>query len=217
LLVWAHDTESDKTTAFLLTPEVMADDATLETVPLSGKLGLRALRMSRLAMKDQALGDEHRVGGVGAGLEVLENIMMRDALATAAVALGIGTCAFEAGRTYARERQQFGRAIGEFQAVQWRLADMATKLEAARFVVQHAAWSFDQGAPSFALAAKAKLAACDAALVAADGGVQIHGGYGFISDFPVERCYRDAQVCAALRTDLAASRSRVAQDLLDRA
>ena len=112
-----------------------------------------------------------------------------------ALAVGLGLGALASARKYALERKQFGKPIAEFQAIQWKLANMATELEAARLLVAQAAWLADAGRPFGREASMAKLFASEAALRACDQAVQIHGGYGYTNEFPVERALRDAKLC----------------------
>jgi butyryl-CoA dehydrogenase len=115
-------------------------------------------------------------------------------IGVAAQAVGIAQAALEAAARYARERQQFDRPIGDFQAIQWMLADTAAEIDAARLLTLRAAWLKDQGIPCAPQASMAKLVASKTARVAADRAVQVHGGYGYTREFPVERYYRDAKV-----------------------
>ena len=113
----------------------------------------------------------------------------------ASQAVGMARAAYEAALTYARERESFGKAIFEHQAVQFRLADMATQIEAARQLIRHAAAMKDAGLPCLKEAAMAKLFASEMAEKVCSDAIQVHGGYGYVSDFPVERIYRDVRVC----------------------
>jgi butyryl-CoA dehydrogenase len=113
----------------------------------------------------------------------------------AAQAVGMARAAFEAALAYARERHAFGKPIGEHQAVNFRLADMATKIDVARQMVWHAAALRDAGEPCLKEASMAKLFASEMAEQVASDAIQIHGGYGYVADFPVERIYRDVRVC----------------------
>jgi butyryl-CoA dehydrogenase len=112
----------------------------------------------------------------------------------ASQALGIAQAALDESLKYAKEREQFGRPIGKFQAIQWMVADMATEIQAARFLVYKAAFTKDQGKRYSVEAAMAKLYASDTAVKATRNAIQIHGGYGFIKDYPLERLYRDAKI-----------------------
>ncbi|WP_046683313.1 acyl-CoA dehydrogenase family protein, partial [Janthinobacterium sp. KBS0711] len=110
-------------------------------------------------------------------------------------AVGMARAAYEAALSYARERESFGKPIYEHQAVQFRLADMATQIEAARQLIRHAAAMKDAGLPCLKEAAMAKLFASEMAEKVCSDAIQVHGGYGYVSDFPVERIYRDVRVC----------------------
>ena len=111
-----------------------------------------------------------------------------------AQALGIAQAAFDVARNYALERKQFGKAIAEFQAIQWKLADMATEIDAARLLVYRAAWRKQQGLSHTEEGAKAKLFASETARRTTGEAIQILGGYGYTKEFPVERYYRDAKI-----------------------
>ena len=111
-----------------------------------------------------------------------------------AQALGIAQAAYDVARNYALERKQFGKRIGEFQAIQWKLADMATEIDAARLLVYRAAWLKQQGRPHTEAGAKAKLFASEMARRQTAEAIQILGGYGYTKEFPVERYYRDAKI-----------------------
>ena len=112
----------------------------------------------------------------------------------AAQALGIAQAAFDVASAYAQEREQFGRRIGDFQAIQWKLADMATEIDAARLLTYRAAWLKQQGRPHTSEGAKAKLFASEMARRQTAEAIQILGGYGYTKEFPVERYYRDAKI-----------------------
>jgi alkylation response protein AidB-like acyl-CoA dehydrogenase len=112
----------------------------------------------------------------------------------AAQALGIAQAAYDVARSYALEREQFGRRIADFQAIQWKLVDMATEIDAARLLVYRAAWLKQQGLPHTAEGAKAKLYASEMARRQTAEAIQVLGGYGYTKEFPVERYYRDAKV-----------------------
>jgi alkylation response protein AidB-like acyl-CoA dehydrogenase len=110
------------------------------------------------------------------------------------MALGLAQAAYEAASAYAKERKQFGRAIGSFQAVAFKVADMATEIDAARLLVYRAAWLKDQGRPYTTEAAMAKLYASEVAFRATNAAVQVHGGYGYVREYKVERYLRDAKL-----------------------
>ena len=112
----------------------------------------------------------------------------------AALSVGLAQGAYEAARTYAKERRQFGQPIAAFQAIQWKLADAATKIEAARLLTYRAAYLKDQGTRMTRESAMAKLYASEVAVKVADDCVQIHGGYGFVKDYPAEKYFRDVKL-----------------------
>jgi len=116
-------------------------------------------------------------------------------ISIAALSVGIAQGAYEASLKYSKQRKQFGRFISEFQAIQNKLADMATEIDAARLLTLRAAWLKDSGAPVNKESSMAKLYSSEVAVRVANEAVQVHGGYGFIKDYPVEKFYRDAKLC----------------------
>jgi alkylation response protein AidB-like acyl-CoA dehydrogenase len=128
--------------------------------------------------------------------------------------VGLGRGALEESRVYARERRAFGKAIAEFQAIAFMLADMATEMSAARLLVQRAAALCDRGAPFTREASMAKLFASEAAMRATTQAIQIHGGYGYTRDFPVERQFRDAKLCEIGEGTSEVQRMVIARDVL---
>ena len=135
------------------------------------------------------------IGEEGAGYKIALSGLEGGRIGIAAQSLGMARAAYEAALKYARERVAFGQPIFEHQAVQFRLADMATQLEAARQLIHHAAALKDAGEPCLKQAAMAKLFASEMAERVCSDAIQIHGGYGYVADFPVERIYRDVRVC----------------------
>ena len=138
---------------------------------------------------------ENLLGKVNQGFIDTLAILDGGRLSIAAMALGIGRGALEEALQYAQQREQFGQAIANFQAIQWKLADMATELDAARLLILRAAWLKDQGLGVTKESAMAKLYASEAATRACNEALQIHGGYGYMKDYPVERYLRDAKIC----------------------
>jgi alkylation response protein AidB-like acyl-CoA dehydrogenase len=128
--------------------------------------------------------------------------------------VGTGRGAIDAASSYAQERRQFGKSIAEFQGIQWKLADMATEIEAAGLMAQRAAYLASSGRPFAHEAAMAKLLASEAARRVADHAVQIHGGFGFTADFPAERIYRDAQMASVALGSPAALRGLIGTGVL---
>jgi alkylation response protein AidB-like acyl-CoA dehydrogenase len=135
------------------------------------------------------------LGREGAGYRIALANLEGGRIGIAAQAVGMARAALEAAIAYARERQAFGKPIIEHQAVNFRLADMATKIDVARQMVWHAAALRDAGEPCLKEASMAKLFASEMAEQVASDAIQIHGGYGYVTDFPVERIYRDVRVC----------------------
>jgi hypothetical protein len=159
------------------------------------KLGMRASDTCTLVMEDCRVPADALVGREGDGFVNSMKVLDGGRISIAALAVGIARGAFEASLRYAKERRQFGRPISEFEAIQFYLAEMATDIDAARLLTQRAAAAKDAGDAVPILSAQAKLFASEIAVKAADRAVQIHGGYGFIKDFPVEKFYRDVKLC----------------------
>lgn len=159
------------------------------------KMGMRASDTCDLVFEDCYVPDESRVGEVDHGLIDARRILDRGRIAVAALALGLGEGSLDAAVTYAKDRKQFGRPIADFQAIQWMLADSHTELDAARMLIHRAACLADRGTPFAAEASMAKLYASEAAGRACSRALQVHGGYGYTREFPVERHLRDARLC----------------------
>ncbi|MDR5709458.1 MAG: acyl-CoA dehydrogenase family protein [Armatimonadota bacterium] len=159
------------------------------------KLGLRASDTAEVAFEEAEIPAENRLGEEGEGYAQALWVLERGRIGIGAMAIGIGRAALEASLTYSRQRTAFGQPIGSFQAIQGMLADMHTELLAGWLLVLRAAWLVDQGLPFRREASMAKLLASEAARRATERAVQIHGGYGFIRDYPVERYYRDVKLC----------------------
>jgi alkylation response protein AidB-like acyl-CoA dehydrogenase len=157
-------------------------------------LGMRAAQTAELVFDDCRVPAENRLGAEDTGfLDVMKTLTLGRIMA-AAFALGLARAAFDESLRYANERVQFGQPIGQFQGLQWMLADMAVDLEAARVLTWQAAWRADQGLPHIKEASIAKLFATEAATRIAGQAVQIHGGYGFTMESSVQRFYRDAKL-----------------------
>ena len=158
------------------------------------KMGWRASDTRELSFRDCAVPEENLLGERGAGLRQFLEILDGGRISVAAMGLGLAQGAFELGSSYARERQQFGKPISTFQAIQFKLADMATEIEAARGLVYKAAWLKDQGRPFAQAAAMAKLYTGELAHRVANHALQIHGGYGYMDEYAISRLYRDQKV-----------------------
>jgi alkylation response protein AidB-like acyl-CoA dehydrogenase len=159
------------------------------------KLGMRASDTCTLVMEDCRVGADALLGAEGSGFVDSMKILDGGRISIAALSVGIARGAYEASLKYAKERRQFGRAIAEFEAIQFYLADMATEIDAARLLTSRAAAAKDAGDEVTRFSAQAKLYASEAAVRATERAVQIHGGYGFIKDYPVEKFYRDVKLC----------------------
>jgi alkylation response protein AidB-like acyl-CoA dehydrogenase len=159
------------------------------------KLGCRSSDTCELTFEDVRVSDWFRVGELDHGFTDTMKILDRGRISIAAMALGLGRGALEMGVAYAKDRKQFGKAIAEFQAIQWMLADTKTELDAAALLTYRAAWLADEGKPFSREAAMAKLFSSEAATRACNRALQIHGGYGYTREFAVERHLRDAKLC----------------------
>jgi short-chain 2-methylacyl-CoA dehydrogenase len=158
------------------------------------KMGWRASDTRELSFRDCAVPEDHLLGERGAGLRQFLEILDGGRISIAAMGLGLAQGAFDLASAYARERKQFGQPIGKFQAIQFQLADMATEIEAGRNLVYKAAWLKDQGRSFAQAAAIAKLYTGELANRVVNSSLQIHGGYGFMDEYPISRLYRDQKV-----------------------
>jgi alkylation response protein AidB-like acyl-CoA dehydrogenase len=159
------------------------------------KLGLRASDTAEMIFEDCVVPAENLLGKEGDGFIDAMRVLDGGRISIAALSLGMAQGAYEAALNYSKERKQFGKAIGEFQAIQWKLADMATEIDAARLLTMRAASMKDVGMKTTMESSMAKLYASEVAVRCANEGVQIHGGYGFIKDYPAEKYYRDVKLC----------------------
>jgi butyryl-CoA dehydrogenase len=162
---------------------------------IEDKLGQHASDTAQIVFEDMALDADLMLGREGEGYKIALGNLEGGRIGIAAQSVGMARAAFDAARAYAKEREAFGVKIVEHQAVGFRLADMAVKIEAARHMVLHAAVLRDAGQPCLKDAAMAKLFASEMAEAVCSAAIQIHGGYGYLADFPVERIYRDVRVC----------------------
>jgi butyryl-CoA dehydrogenase len=157
------------------------------------KLGWRASDTRPLSFEDCQVPDENRLGECGDGFRQFMRILEAGRIAIAALSVGLAQAAYDEALKYARERQQFGKAIASFQAIQFKLADMAMEIELSRLMYYKAAWLHMQGEPYTKEASMAKLFASETAKRCADQAVQIHGGYGFMDEYPVSRFWRNVK------------------------
>jgi alkylation response protein AidB-like acyl-CoA dehydrogenase len=180
------------------------------------KLGCRSSDTAELVFENVHVPEAQRVGDVGRGFADTMRILDRGRISIAAMALGLGYGALEKATSYAKERHAFGRPIAEFQAIQFSLADAKTELDAAALLIYRAAWLADRGQAHSKEAAMAKLFASEAATRACNSAVQVHGGYGYVREFDVERHLRDAKLCEIGEGTSEIQRMVIAKHLLGR-
>jgi alkylation response protein AidB-like acyl-CoA dehydrogenase len=158
------------------------------------KLGMRASDTSEVVFTDCRIPQDQLLGDEGQGFVNAMQVLDAGRTGIAALSVGLAQGAYEAAVRYARERRQFGQPIAAFQAIQWKIADLATRIEAARLLTYRAAWLKDHGRRTTRESAEAKLFSSEVAVRAADECVQIHGGYGFVKDYPAEKYFRDVKL-----------------------
>jgi len=178
------------------------------------KLGLRASDTSELIFEDCEIPHENLLGAEGEGFIDSMRVLDGGRISIAALSLGIAQSALDAALKYTKERRQFGKAISEFQGIQWKLADMATQLDAARLLTLRAAQMKDLGRKTTMESSMAKLHASETAVKICDECVQLHGGYGFIKDYPAEKFYRDVKLCTIGEGTSEIQRMVIARELL---
>jgi len=166
----------------------------LEATEIMPKMGIRMTSTAELSFSDVRVPLTHLLGEENKGFYQVLEFFDESRIEIAAQALGIAQGAFDRAFDYARQREQFGRKIIDFQVTRHKLADMATKIETARLLVYKAAWNFDQQRIDPGLTSMAKMFAAKTAVEVADEAIQIHGGYGYITEYEVERFYRDAKI-----------------------
>jgi alkylation response protein AidB-like acyl-CoA dehydrogenase len=159
------------------------------------KLGLRASETASVVFEDCFVPADQLLGEEGQGFANAMEILDGGRISIAALAVGIAQGAFESAVRYAQERQQFGKPIAEFQAIQFKLADMATQIDAARLLMYRAAWMKDEGRKTTKESSMAKLFASEISVAVCEEAIQIHGGYGYTKDYPPEKYWRDSKLC----------------------
>ena len=159
------------------------------------KVGMRASETASITFADCHISDAQRLGKVGEGFHQAMQVLDGGRISIAALSVGIAQGAYECAVKYAKEREQFGKPIADFQAIQFKLADMATQIDAARMLTLRAAWLKDNGKKVTKESAMAKLYASEVAVRCGEEAVQIHGGYGYTKDYPAEKYWRDAKLC----------------------
>ena len=180
------------------------------------KLGLRASDTAELIFEDCFVPADHLVGTEGSGFKDAMRVLDGGRISIAALSLGIARGALDAAMKYATERRQFGKPISDFQAIQFKLATMATELDAAWLLTMRAAQMKDKGLNVTLESSMAKLYASEVACRICDEGIQIHGGYGFIKDYPAEKFYRDVKLCTIGEGTSEIQRIVIARELLKR-
>ncbi len=178
------------------------------------KLGMRASETASVVFEDCYVPDENRLGNEGEGFLQAMQVLDGGRISIAALSVGIAQGAYEAAVKYAKERQQFGKPIAEFQAIQFKLADMATQIECARLLTLQAAATKDAKKPVTQQSAMAKLYASEVAVRVAEECVQIHGGYGYTKDYPAEKYWRDSKLCTIGEGTSEIQRMVIAKNLL---
>ncbi|HVJ05075.1 MAG TPA: acyl-CoA dehydrogenase [Candidatus Saccharimonadales bacterium] len=179
------------------------------------KLGLRASDTSELILEDCEIPLDNLLGKEGEGFIDAMRVLDGGRISIAALGLGMATGAYHCALQYSRQRKQFGQPIGDFQAIQWKLADMATEIDAARLLTMRAAWLKDHHCKTTLESSMAKLYTSEVAVRVANEAVQIHGGYGFIKDYPAEKFYRDVKLCTIGEGTSEIQRMVIARNLLD--
>ncbi len=159
------------------------------------KLGCRASDTSEVIFSDCRVPKSHLLGNLGHGFVDSLKVLDGGRISIAAWSIGMAQGAYEAALRYSKQRRQFGKAISEFQAIQWKLADMSTEIAAGRWLTYRTAWMADNGRHHTLESAQAKLYTSEVAVRAANESVQIHGGYGYVKDYPAEKFYRDVKLC----------------------
>ena len=173
---------------------VEADREGVSTADVGNKMGIRMMATTEVTFKDVRVPLANLIGEEGKGFYHVLHFFDESRIQIAAQALGIGQGAYDRALAYVKQREQFGKKIAQFQVTQHKLADMATKLELARLITYKAAWNFDQGRIDPKLTSMAKMYAARTAVEVADEAIQLLGGYGYMTEYEVERFYRDAKI-----------------------
>ena len=188
--------------------------AGLRVGKIENKLGVRASDTVAVQIDDARIPKANLLGQLNGSFDDVLKVLQGGRVGIGAMAVGIAQGAFEESIKYAMMRKQFGKPIAEFEAIQWMLADMATEIDAARLLVYRAAQLKDRGMAFVTAASEAKLYAAEAAMRATTKAIQIHGGYGYIKDYPVERYFRDAKICEIGEGTSEIQRMIIAKELL---
>ena len=194
-------------------PREIAEDNN-RAVRLEGQIGLHGASAAEVVLRHVRVPREHRLGVDTAGRGIARRTLEAAGVGVAAQSVGIATAALEDALAYGRERRAFGHALVDFQTIQWRLADMATAVEAARLLTLEAAFLQDLGLPHASQVAMARLVAAETAMTLATQAVQVHGGYGYTREFAVERYFRDAATLGVAAELVERERLAIAERLL---
>jgi len=181
---------------------------------LEHKLGIRASSTVELLFENCFVPEANRLGEEGKGFRIALETIDASRIGIGAQAVGIAQGAFDKSLTYAKDRQQFGQPIANFQAIQWMLADMATQIDAARLLTYRAAYLKDKGLPFTKEASMAKVFAAEAAMFVTTKAIQIYGGYGYVKDYPLERYFRDAKITEIYEGTSEMQRMTIARSLI---
>jgi alkylation response protein AidB-like acyl-CoA dehydrogenase len=214
-IVTARTGTTDRGDAEISAFIVPADTAGFSVGRLEDKLGLHASATGELIFDGARIPAGNLLGEEGHGFRTFLKVLDGGRISIAAMALGIAQGAYEAAAAYSRERQQFGRPIGTFEGVAFMVADMATEIEAARALVYRAAWLKDQGRDYTVAGAQAKLFASEVSSRVTNAAIQVHGGYGYVEEYKVERYLRDAKLTEIGEGTSQVQRLVIARKLLD--
>jgi alkylation response protein AidB-like acyl-CoA dehydrogenase len=214
-IITAKTGETDKGGVEISAFIVPADTSGFSIGRLEEKLGLHASATGELIFDHARIPADNLLGEQGEGFRIFLKVLDGGRISIAAMALGIAQGAYEAAAAYSKERRQFGRAIGTFQGVAFMIADMATEIEAARALVYRAAWLKDQHRDYTVAGAEAKLFASEVSSRVTNAAVQVHGGYGYVEEYKVERYLRDAKLTEIGEGTSQVQRLVIARKLLD--
>jgi len=181
------------------------------------KLGLRASETASVVFEDCFVSEENLLGEEGDGFINAMNVLDGGRISIAALAVGIAQGAYESAMRYSKDRHQFGKAISEFQGIQFKLADMATQIDAARLLMYRAAWLKDEGKTVTKESSMAKLFASEVSVAVCEDAIQIHGGYGYTKDYPPEKYWRDSKLCTIGEGTSEIQRIIIAREILRQA
>ncbi|MFH1982714.1 MAG: acyl-CoA dehydrogenase family protein [Pseudomonadota bacterium] len=193
---------------------VEADRAGVTATSVGEKMGIRLMDTAEVSFKDVRVPQKNLIGKEGRGFYQVLEFFDESRILIAAQALGTAQGAFDRALAYVKQREQFGRKIATFQITQHKLADMATKIEMARLLTYKAAWNFDQGRIDPKLTSMAKMVAARTAVEVADEAIQLLGGYGYMTEYEVERFYRDAKICELYEGTKEIQKNTIASSLL---